>query len=244
MCSLMPKRMVRPRLAARHIAHAAPVERFGAPPTARADQGRGVRGLGCRGLGELGGDRAQGLFESRRGLAAGDQVAVIDDHGWDRIDSGRLPSTFGLPYFIGITPRRQDLTCGLAVKASGYGGVYKHLMIGWAATLGEVGVEKSALQLGLAADDPRPVQQSVSVEGVVDAALVVGFHREPHLGRSGMDGRSVGGGLLGRRPVFFADMLDDILPLGRHVWIEFEGLKMNVGLDQVADLAQGFLKPT
>ncbi len=83
----------------------------------------------------------------------------------------------------------------------------------------------------------------MSVERVVDAALVAGRHAEPDLRRAILDRLARSGGLLSARPVLLGDVFDDVLAFGRHARIEFEGLEMDVGLNEATDPPQGLLEP-
>src|SRR3546814_13645872 len=77
----------------------------------------------------------------------------------------------------------------------------------------------------------------------IDAALVGHCHRELHICGTSAYHFAVGGGLLRARTIFLRDMFDDILAAGGHMGIEFEGLKMNFGIDGVADAFQRLFQP-
>jgi hypothetical protein len=87
-----------------------------------------------------------------------------------------------------------------------------------------------------------PMQQPLGVEGVVDPALVAGRRAKPDLRRAIPDRLPIGGGLLAARPVLLGDVFGDVLALGRHAGIEFEGLEMEMRLDEGAEPPQGLLK--
>ena len=83
--------------------------------------------------------------------------------------------------------------------------------------------------------EPRPVQQAMRVEGVVDAAALVHVEGEAERRAARADAFAVLRGLLRRDAVFLRQVLDRVLAFGRHLRIELEGLEMQLDGDVVAD---------
>ncbi|RMU42955.1 hypothetical protein ALP29_201866 [Pseudomonas syringae pv. avii] len=73
------------------------------------------------------------------------------------------------------------------------------------------------------------MQQTVRIEGVVDASLALA-KRETQLGTALTDGFVNGFDLFRRGAVFLGNVLFDVLAFGRNVRVQFEGLKMNLRL--------------
>src|ERR1700722_4712569 len=181
------------------------------------------------GSSRLPGDLPKSLFERFHRLAAGDEITPVYDYGRHRVDPARLPELLGLANLLGIAARGEYLARGSAVEAGFLRGGDQYVMVGGALALCEISLEQLMLQRRLPPALFGPMQQAMRVERVVDAALVRHGHGETEGGGTRPDHLAIGGGLLGRRAVFLGDMLDQVLPLGRHAGVQLEGLEADVG---------------
>src|SRR6476469_2904556 len=94
----------------------------------------------------------------------------------------------------------------------------------------------------LAALKAGPMQKPVRVERVVDSAFLGReADREAECGGAVADHGAPFRKLLRCRFIFLGDMLDQSLSLRRHLRIELERLKVDVGLDEVTDPPQRLL---
>ncbi len=106
------------------------------------------------------------------------------------------------------------------------------------------GLQQSDLerQLSRWTDRGSPVEQAVGIEGVVDAPASIRMEFEAHLGTALTDLLAYERLLLWARSVFFSQVLAQILTSGAHVWIEFEGMEVQICRDLRCQPAQGLLQ--
>ena len=107
-------------------------------------------------------------------------------------------------------------------------------MVGRIAALGEVRLEQRFFQIELQPFQYRPEQQTVGIEGVVDATVAVRAKRKPDLGAARADHLAIFLGLLRRRAVFFGDVLGDVLSFRAHLRVQFERLETDFSLHLAA----------
>ena len=144
-----------------------------------------------------------------------------------------------------IVPR-QDRARRRAVQPGGLGRRHQHRGIAGIAPFGEIGGEQRVLQRDLPPLSrlARPVKQAMRVEGVVDARAGALRHLEPQIGGHLADPLARGAAVAaGRRAVFLAHMLAQILPAGRHVRVQLERDEPDVGARHVRHLVQRAFQP-
>src|SRR5690606_22463276 len=80
------------------------------------------------------------------------------------------------------------------------------------------------------------------VESIVDARSLAHVEREPKRFAAFANGLLIALQFLRRRSILLRDVLRDVLPLGRHVRIELERLKADVGCHLIANVLESSLQ--
>src|SRR5258706_8974408 len=119
------------------------------------------------------GDLPQRLLEYLHRLAAGNQVALIDDHGRNPVDPLLAVKLLLRADFRGISIGGKDLLRLLRLQSDCSGKLEQHRMIGRIQALREIGVEQRVLERRLPALEFGPMQQAMRIEGVIDALALI-----------------------------------------------------------------------
>ena len=112
------------------------------------------------GVSDRSGDLAKRLLEHLGWLAAGNQMAVIDDDGRHRMNPLTEVKRLALAHFIGVLAYRQNFARAHRVKARLASHPNQHLMRSGALAVGEIGLKQALLQrfLPVRADEFCPMQ--------------------------------------------------------------------------------------
>jgi hypothetical protein len=95
-------------------------------------------------------------------------------------------------------------------------------MIADVFTVGEMGFEQSQLECGLLAGFPGPVEQAVSIKCVHHPHIFMIAELKVEIAASIAQPLTIGFALLRSSAIFLRHMFVNILPLGRHVRVEFK----------------------
>mmetsp|Transcript_3124 Transcript_3124/g.5430 ORF Transcript_3124/g.5430 Transcript_3124/m.5430 type:complete len:220 (+) Transcript_3124:410-1069(+) len=171
-------------------------------------------------------------------------MALVHDDGRHRVDA--LGVHLGLGGFDlgGVAVAVQQLLRVGLGQADRGGDRKQHGGVGHIAAFGEIGLQQCELQGALCRAAEAlggPVQQPVGGAGVVDAAARLHPELEIERGAAFLDGLPCAcqGGRAGA--VFLCQVFLDVLALGAHARVEFEGMEMQVQL-QPGDAGGGGLQ--
>ena len=180
-----------------------------------------------------GGDLAQGLLEHRAGLAARNQVAIVDDDGRDGVYAGRMVAGLAVSDLLGKVLTLQHGGRLRPVQASRLGRCQQDFVLVHGLAVAVTGLQKCEFELALLGriDLAGPMQESVRIEGVVDPRSAVHVEFEAHLGTAPPDVVARLCLLLRRGAVLLGQVLAHVLAARTHVWVEFEGQKVHGGAD-------------
>ena len=147
------------------------------------------------------------------------------------MDALLLVMALGGAHFGGVGVALQHLPGALGIQPGLRRQPHQHVVRAGVVAGAEIGLEQRALQFQLAPFQRGPVQQPVRVEGVVDTAAPVHVEGEADLGAARADHFLALRQLFRRHPVFFRQMLADILAAGRHRRIQFKRLELQFRAD-------------
>ncbi len=167
-------------------------------------------------------------------------MLVVDDHRRHRVDAVIDIKPFLRADFRGIRIRRQNLLRPRKRQSNFVGQSNQHRVRTDIRTIGEVSAEQCMFQRRLAPFNFRPMQQAMCIECVLDPVAFTENESQCRAARA--DIFAIRRELLRRRPVFQPKVFGDILPFRRHVGIQFERLKMNLGAHFTVELVQRLLK--